>query len=113
MALALIPVLLIGLCATPRLLKSYRLYGRPVLSVQSGNHALYWVYPCLHTPWDCADRETLNEVTEGLVRQRLQALQPEARSNPAVIDQVPTSNSARATENSLRRAGGFWVGCRR
>ena len=86
--LALIPVLLIGLCATPRLLKSYRLYGRPVLSVQSGVHALYWVYPCLHTPWDCADRETLNEVNEGLVRQRLQALQPEARSNPAVIDQV-------------------------
>ena len=38
---------------TPRLIDTYNEYGQPVLTTQSGTHALKWVIPCLKTPWTC------------------------------------------------------------
>lgn len=86
--LAAFPVITMLAVVSPRVIDSYQQYGQPVISTQSGTHALKWVIPCLKTPWSCRSMAEEWDRNRPIVEQRLAALPPEIRENPVVVDGI-------------------------
>lgn len=88
-AIATVPVLIMLLSMSPRLYETNKLYGKPILTTQSGIAALYWYYPCIKsTTWGCGDRMKICEESKAQERKELEKLDPVARKNPVVIDEI-------------------------
>ena len=88
LALAALPVVIMVAFAVPRIIDNHDRFGHAVLTTQSGNHLLKWVYPCVNTPWSCASHGTDWDANKPLVDARLAELTPEQRANPAEINAV-------------------------
>ncbi|MEK9797431.1 MAG: hypothetical protein VW713_11905, partial [Alphaproteobacteria bacterium] len=86
--LAALPVVIMIAFAVPRVVENHDRFGHAVLTTQSGNHLLKWVYPCLHTPWSCASHGTDWDENKPLVDARLAELSPAQRANPAEVNAV-------------------------
>ena len=84
---ALVPVAIMLAFLSPRLVATYAHYGSPVVTTQSGGHALKLVYPCLRNDPDC-DRATVDRRKEALIASRRAELSEEERRNPVVIDRI-------------------------
>lgn len=86
--LAALPVVIMITFVVPRVAENVDRYGHAVLTTQSGNHLLKWVYPCLNTPWSCASHGTDWDANRPLIEERLAALPPDEAANPAVRNKV-------------------------
>lgn len=84
---ALVPVAIMVALLSPRLIASYAAYGSPVVTTQSGNHALGLVYPCLRNDADC-DRASIESKAHELVAAGLAELTEAERKNPVIVDAV-------------------------
>ncbi len=84
---ALVPVAIMLAFLSPRLVATYVHYGSPVVTTQSGGHALELIYPCLRNDPDC-DRATVDRRKEALIASRRAELSEEERRNPVVIDRI-------------------------
>ncbi len=84
---AAIPAVILMLFLVPRLAATYAEYGVPVVTTQSGVHALKLIYPCLRTDPNCDRDSILQEATE-TVEVRLAALTDEERANPVRVEAV-------------------------
>ena len=88
LALSILPIIAMLACVTPRLLDTYMLYGKPVLTTQSGAHALKWVIPCLKVPWTCGSMPEDWQRNKPIVESRLALLGEDAQENPVVLDMI-------------------------
>ena len=86
--MAAVPVVVMGLFAVPRLARTYDLYGSPVLSTQTGMHAMNFIYPCLKTPWSCAEMAAIKQRNAATVSDRLAKLPVEQARNPVIVDRI-------------------------
>jgi len=86
--LACVPILIMGLFATPRLITTYTLYGAPVFSTQSGAHLMNFVYPCLKDPIDCSNMQAIQRQNRAIASKKLAELPPEEAGNPLAQDRI-------------------------
>lgn len=84
---ALVPAVILLAFLVPRLVATYVEYGSPVVSTQSGNHALELIYPCLRTDPDC-DRASIEKRRFELVDAAMAKLTDEERKNPILADNI-------------------------
>lgn len=84
---ALVPVLIIVALLSPRLFATYVHYGSPVVTTQSGSHALELGYHCLRNDPDC-DRAAVDRRKEALIAARWAELTEEDRRNPVILDRI-------------------------
>lgn len=87
--LAVIPVAVMLLILTPRLLATQAAYGIATLSTQTGEHALSLVYPCLRNDMTC-DREPTDRRVRAMQQAERAKLSEEEKRNPVIgarIDQ--------------------------
>ena len=49
--LSLYSIVLVGVCLTPQLLRLHHYTDHYTLTTQGPDHALFWIYPCLSSPW--------------------------------------------------------------
>ncbi|MCH9020532.1 MAG: glycosyltransferase family 39 protein [Proteobacteria bacterium] len=84
---ALVPVAIMVALLSPRLIATYAAYGSPVVTTQSGNHALELVYPCLRNDADC-DRASIESKAHELVAAGIADLTEAERRNPVIVDGV-------------------------
>ena len=84
---ALVPMTIMLALLSPRLIATYVAYGSPVVTTQSGNHALELVYPCLRNDADC-DRASIESKAHELVAAGLAELTEAERKNPVIVDGV-------------------------
>ena len=84
---ALIPAGILLAFLVPRLVATYVEYGTPVVTTQSGNHALELAYPCLRNDPDC-DRAAIDQQRFEKVNDALAGLSEEDRKNPLIVDEV-------------------------
>ncbi len=62
--LAILSVLIILVVASPQLIREKQLTGQYMLTMQGGEQALFWVYPCLKTEWGGKrNKDALKNVT--------------------------------------------------
>lgn len=86
-SLALVPAVIILLFLVPRLIATYNEYGIPVVTTQSGNHALELVYPCLRTDPNC-DRAAIEQRRYEMIAAAEAELSDSERKNLIVLDRV-------------------------
>ncbi|MCH9020244.1 MAG: glycosyltransferase family 39 protein [Proteobacteria bacterium] len=84
---ALVPAAIMLALLSPRLIATYMEYGLPVVTTQSGGHALELIYPCLRNDPDC-DRATFNQRARELIRARRSELTEEERQNPLILGRI-------------------------
>lgn len=84
---ALVPVVIMLAFLSPRLVATYEHYGSPVVTTQSGAHALKMIYPCLRNDPDC-DRAAINQTKRELIAAKVVELTEEERKNPVVLDKI-------------------------
>jgi 4-amino-4-deoxy-L-arabinose transferase-like glycosyltransferase len=88
-ALALIPAILMMLALVPRLVMTYGHYGTPLISTQSGNHAIdvvdQFLRLCPESECDSARTET---AMHELIGTQLAERGEEERKNPLVLDRI-------------------------
>lgn len=92
-ALALLPVLMMGVFILPRLAWTWSLYGSPVLTTYAGENALYWYLPCLKAPstnCDPASMKAMHAEHDRLLAERLTAA-PGLADNPVARDKLRQS----------------------
>ena len=89
--LALLSPLMMALVTVPQLVQHHMLFGYPVQQTQTGDHVLFWAYPCLSQPLGCGER---NREAFARARQRLNEklaeLPEEYRINPVLKSRVRT-----------------------
>ena len=85
--MVLIPVTLMAGAYAGQVMKVRALTGYATFTTQAGNHALFWLMPCLAQPYGCGQR-SLEKIAEANVRlaENLAAAEPQERQNPVVID---------------------------
>ncbi len=86
--LAAVPGLIMFAVAAPKMTENYREYRRATLTIQSGNHLIKWIYPCLRTPWSCASHGIAWEENKPIVDARVAQLSEAERKNPVAIDMI-------------------------
>jgi len=86
--LASVPVLIMIAAAAPRVIENHDNYGHAVLTTQSGNHMLKWVYPCLRTPWSCSSHGLAWQENSPIVANKMQAITPREAQNPVITDMI-------------------------
>jgi len=84
---ALVPAIIIFLFLVPRLIATYNEYGIPVITTQSGNHALELVYPCLRTDPNC-DRASIEQRRFEMIAAAEAELTESERKNLVVLDKI-------------------------
>ena len=87
LAHALLPATIMLAFLSPRLIATYAHYGSPVVTTQSGTHALDLIYPCLRNDPDC-DRATIDRKKEELIAAGLAELTEEERKNPVIRERI-------------------------
>jgi 4-amino-4-deoxy-L-arabinose transferase-like glycosyltransferase len=85
--LAIVPAVIILLFLVPRLVATYNEYGIPVVTTQSGNHALELVYPCLRTDPDC-DRASIEQRRYRMIAAAEAGLTDSDRKNLVIMDRI-------------------------
>lgn len=90
--LALIPLLVIAGLASTQFYRTYQAHGHASFTVQSGKHAIRFLYPCLAKTWGCGkpDQETLR-TSQLTLKERLAALSEVERQNPVLTDNLTKS----------------------
>ena len=86
-SLAAIPAVMIILSVVPRIAENYANYGVPILTSQSGNHALDVVDQFMRVCPQCI-LEGREDLMHADVRTRLAQLDPDERRNPISVDDV-------------------------
>jgi 4-amino-4-deoxy-L-arabinose transferase-like glycosyltransferase len=84
-ALSFLPLIIVSLIATPRLLAHHATYGYASLTNQTGDHLLHWVYGCIATPSPCAERGRIVDELEPVETQEMRALGGQ-KDNPFAAD---------------------------
>ena len=84
---ALVPAAIMLALVAPRLATTNAIYGSPVVTTQSGTHALELIYPCLRNDPAC-DRATVERRKREMVAAGLAELTVEERKNPIIADRI-------------------------
>ncbi len=84
---ALVPAAIMIALLTPRLVSTYLDYGAPVVTTQSGSHALNLIYPCTRDDRTC-DRASYNLKVRLLIEEELSGLTEDEKNNPVIVDTI-------------------------
>jgi hypothetical protein len=87
--MALLPMVIIGGFASTQFYRTYQAHGHASFTVQSGVHAMRFVYPCLAREWGCGQPypETIRKSQEALTERIANLSEAELR-NPVLVDKV-------------------------
>ena len=86
--MGLIPAALMAAAYGAQVLKIQVISGHATFTTQTGQHALYWLMPCLAQPYGCGNR-SVAKIDEAKLRlaRSLEAVDPQQRENRVIVDQ--------------------------